>query len=431
MWGNNAPNTNRKLSPAARMTSLLLCVIFGIASSHAAFVVSNGSRGVVRSSSLSNNRVLGQTQSRFMGAQFVSMRPAPQSSKIKRGGSKGTELGMFLGTDGGILGVGAPEIAVTLLVGYFILGPSELYKLTKEIGKFIQNFRTLGAEATKTFESTMEDQLELDELRKAQSELSNAFNFRRSINVDQESEAFTELPPSVDPDFVPAVPVAAAVSDSATGGTKRKKRKRKRVKKVEEVPVVEDDDEIQPYVQDIPDLDMSDAFEDLVSDDLRSDPFEEEEEASARIREERMSRLQNGAPPPPGEDTTPDWASASPSDLANEVLGGNVPSAEEQSQAIAEQSRFAAQLSNDWNSGIVENEDELSPLAKVMDRLAILEKERDAANARLEDEFRLRTEVEEKFYREKRAVLEDAAGEISSKVYGDFGSEEGSTVDMQ
>lgn len=232
----------------------------------------------------------------------------------------------------------------------------------------------------------------------------------------------------MDPDFVPAVPVA--VSDSA-GGTKRKKRKRKRVKKVEEVPVVEDDDEIQPYVQDIPDLDMSDAFEDLVSDDLRSDPFEEEEEASARIREERMSRLQNGAPPPPGEDTTPDWASASPSDLANEVLGVNVPSAEEQSQAIAEQSRFAAQLSNDWNSGIVENEDELSPLAKVMDRLAILEKERDAANARLEDEFRLRTEVEEKFYREKRAVLEDAAGEISSKVYGDFGSEEGSTVDMQ
>merc|ERR1740139_1129340 len=224
---------------------------------------------------------------------------------------------MFLGTDGGILGVGAPEIAVTLLVGYFILGPSELYKLTKEIGKFIQNFRTLGAEATKTFESTMEDQLELDELRKAQSELSNAFNFRRSINVDQESEAFTELPPSVQPDIAPPVAAAAAVSDSATTGTKRKKRKRKRVKKVEEVPVVED--EIQPYTQDIPDLDMSDAFEDEVRDELRNDPFEEEseDEFAARIREERLSRLQNGAPS--AEDTTPDWASASPSDLANEV----------------------------------------------------------------------------------------------------------------
>ena len=75
-----------------------------------------------------------------------------------------------------------------------MLGPTELFKLTKEIGKFIQNFRTLGAEATKSFESTMENQVELQELRKAQNDLNNAFNFRRSINVDQEAEAFTELP---------------------------------------------------------------------------------------------------------------------------------------------------------------------------------------------------------------------------------------------
>lgn len=371
-----------------------------------------------------------------MGAQFVSMR-APQS-KTKRSG-KGTELGMFLAADGGILGVGAPEIAVTLLVGYFILGPSELYKLTKEIGKFIQNFRTLGNEATKSFESTMENQLELDELRKAQAELNNAFNFRRSINVDQESEAFTELAP-ITQEANGAVPAATgavatgAVSEPATtDGTKRKKRKRRRVKKTaEEIPV--EDYDIPPYSTDIPDLDMSAAFNDGVTEEIRTtDPSaaeESEEEFTARIRGERMSRLQNGAPP--ADDTAaPDWASVPDSDVAKEVLGGQFPSAEEQSQTIAEQSRFAAQLSNDWNSGIIENEDELSPLAKVMDRLAILEKERDAANARLEDEFRMRTEVEEKFYREKRAVLEEAAGEISSKVYGDFGSDGGSAVDMQ
>ena len=51
--------------------------------------------------------------------------------------------------------------ATILLVGYFVLGPSDLYKLVKEIGKFIQNVRTLGTEATKTFENTMESQLEL------------------------------------------------------------------------------------------------------------------------------------------------------------------------------------------------------------------------------------------------------------------------------
>jgi len=433
MWGNNATNTNNKLSPS--VVAILVCVLGSIvSSSHAAFV-SNGSRGAVPGNSrLVSNRVLGQTQSRFMGAQFVSMRRASQSSsKSKRGGSKGTELGMFLGTDGGILGVGAPEVALTLLVGYFILGPSELYKLTKEIGKFIQNFRTLGAEASKSFESTMESQLELDELRKAQTELNNAFNFRRSINVDPTSEAFTEVPPSAkETGDVGAVAAASAVKETTTGGTKRKKKRRRVKRVVEEVaPPVEDDIDIPPYTTDIPDLDMSDAFKDEVSDELRNDPFaeESEEEFTARIREERMSRLQNGAPP--ADQPTPDWGSVPESDLANEVLGGSIPSAEEQSQAIAEQSRFAAQLSNDWNAGIVENEDELSPLGKVMDRLAILEKERDAANARLEDEFRMRTEVEEKFYREKRAVLEEAAGEISSKVYGDFGSDEGSTVDMQ
>jgi hypothetical protein len=36
----------------------------------------------------------------------------------------------------------------------------------------------------------MENQLELNELRKAQQELNSAFNFRRSINTDEYSDAF-------------------------------------------------------------------------------------------------------------------------------------------------------------------------------------------------------------------------------------------------
>ena len=52
-----------------------------------------------------------------------------------------TSLCSFLGSDGGILGVGAPELATIVLIGYFVLGPTELYKLTREIGKFITNFR--------------------------------------------------------------------------------------------------------------------------------------------------------------------------------------------------------------------------------------------------------------------------------------------------
>jgi len=401
-----------------RISGLIAVLLFisRVTSSQAAFV-SNVPRSA-KTNSLTKG-LLGQTQSKFMGAKFVSMR-ASQSKAIRRG--KGTELGMFLGSDGGLLGVGAPEVAATLLVGYFILGPSELYKLTKEIGKFIQNFRTLGSEASKSFESTMENQLELDELRKAQSELNNAFNFRRSINNDVESDFYTEPSPSVEvAKDVTGASAVNTVSQKATAGEMKKKRKRRRKKKKVKVP--ED-----VGSTDIPDLDMSAAFNDEITEENTkqdiSDGEESEEDFTARIREERLERLQSGGPT---EESNPDWASALDSDVEKEVLGNPISSVEEQAQSSAEQSRFAAQLSGNWNAGIIENEDKLSPLAKVMDRLAILEKERDAANARLVEEFRQRTEVEEKYYREKRAVLEETAAEISSQVYGDFGRDDSST----
>ena len=154
-------------------------------------------------------------------------------------------------------------------MGYFILGPSELYKLVKEIGKFIQNFRTLGAEATKSFEATMENQLELTELRKAQRELNDAFSFRRSINTDEYAEAFDEglLSRGGSAGEAAAVmsttAVVAAAGENAVGcqeGTyvKRKKRKLVRRKKKmvveEEVPAASTSDLLMEY----PDLELLD-----------------------------------------------------------------------------------------------------------------------------------------------------------------------------
>ena len=75
-------------------------------------------------------------------------------------------------------------------MGYFVLGPTDLYKLVKEIGKFVQNFQTFTSEATASFENNLESQLQLEEIRKAQRELTDAFSFRRSINVDEDTEAF-------------------------------------------------------------------------------------------------------------------------------------------------------------------------------------------------------------------------------------------------
>lgn len=384
-----------------------------ISSSQAAFI-SNGSR--VGMPCVVSKGDLAQTRSRFMGTQFVSIKASTQK---KRTASKGTKLAMFLGSDGGFLGVGAPEVAVIAIVGYFFLGPSELYKISKEIGKFIQNIQTLGTEATKTFENSMEDQLQLEELRKAQNELNNAFNFRRNISVNEAVESFTKPSASVEVD---TPTTENTISESATTAPKKRKRKRKRVKKKEEVSA----DVVAPESTEIPDLEMPGILNDENYEENElgnmapsngSSTEETEEEFAARIREERLDRLQNGAP---STNTTPDWFADEVTDMPKEEM--NEEEMNEALPSIGEQSRFAAQLSGDWNDHILANEDKLSPLAKVMDRLAILEKEKEAANARLEEEFRLRTEVEEKFYREKRAVLEEAANEISVETYGDFSS---------
>lgn len=303
-------------------------------------------------------------------------------------------------------------------MGYFILGPSDLYKLTKEIGKFLQSFRTLSAEASKSFESTMENQLELEELRKAQSELNNAFSFRRSINVDDSGEAFSEKPPMVDGGVETPATVAAAAAASTGEGTKKKKRKRVKKKKVQPPPSELDD--IPPYSGDIPDLDMSEEFKKEMKEQLWSKPesgIETEVEAATRARNERLDRLQNGQP-----STPPDWYSASESDIASEVLNqqqtnGDLLRQPSPAESAAEQTRFASQLSGNWNDQILANEDKLSPLGKIMERLAILEEEKNAADARLEEEFRLRADNEEKFYREKRKLLEEASAEVAASTY--------------
>ena len=391
-------------------------------------------------SSAGNSRTLNQVNSRFMGRGMTFQKRT--NVKISKS-RKGADLCMFMGSDGGILGIGAPEVVTILLVGYFVLGPTELFKLTKEIGKLIQNFRTLSSEASKSFETTMEGQVEIQELRKAQSELNKAFDFRRSINVDQESEAFTELPAISEEAQAAAAAAAAATATAATATTTSpatvtatseeaakpiKKRRRVKKKKVEPVP----EETVPLYSGDIPDLDMTSAFQDEFKGQMgvKGDVGEETDaESRSRLRKERMDRLeqaqarseQSQAEAAEGAD----WFSASESDIASEVLSQQ-PTPEEAGFA---NSRFASQLSGDWNQNILENEDKLSPLAQVMERLAILEDERAAATLRLDEEFQRREEIEEKFYREKRQVLETAAYEVSAAAYSDydFGVEEPAT----
>ena len=339
------------------------------------------------------------------------------------------------------------------MVGYFILGPTELYKLTKEIGKTIQNFRSLSTEASKSFESTMENQLELDELRKAQRELNEAFSFRRSINTDEVSD-FNEVVQPSETEIAETAAAAAGATGAAAGAgagagaaPKKRKVKRRRVRKQPEetappVTAATTSDEAATLAaagydtsvtqSNVPDLDMSDAFQ-----------TDEE-----KLREERMARLAaSGSSQPSEEDTDmskPDWfddrgldelmttpKAGSMDEESSSGAGANANPFDtsdlwSESQA-EEQERFAAQLSGQWNDSILENEDKLGPLAKIMDRLAILEEEKKAAVLRLEEEFKMRNELEEKFYQQKRAALEEAAAEVQAEAYAGMGT--GMTAD--
>jgi len=322
------------------------------------------------------------TTTSFLGQQFkLTQRKYVKTSSSNRSTNinGSTKLGMFLGDDGGIFGVGAPEVAVILLVGYFLLGPTELFKLTKEVGKLFNSAKTLATQATSTFESSMEDQLNIQEIRKAQQDLTDAFSFRRSINYDEEKEPVDE----------PVQEQSKEENQETNSINPNKKKKIRRRRKVIKKKI--DPDDVTGIVEDLtmPGTTILDSENiPAIENSLKS--FSAEIESTENL------------------DTSP-------------VGWFEEPESEPQFDLEKEQeeNRFQNQLSSQWNDTILQNTDKLSPLSSVMERLAILEDERAATEKRLEDEFRVRTEMEEKFYSEKRKLLEEAALEIQSNVFLD------------
>ena len=280
-------------------------------------------------------------------------------------------------------------------------------------------------EATKSFESTMENQLELTELRKAQRELNEAFSFRRSINTDEMAPAFSTSESVVSNVGDGDGAATMSASTTATMGTilsteedeginKKKRRlvRRKKRKKVEvlEAPKLEDKEMMVEY----PDLDMLDS--DFSEDRTTSSTVSEEE----RRRAERLKRLSSGSSPTASSaPSQPDWFTVSDDEVATQLLKQpSTSSVNNPALARYEKERFQAQLSAEqWNSQVMANEDKLSPLSMVMKRLAILEEEKQAADRRLEEEYQRRMENEDKYYLEKRKLLEEAIGEIQEGIY--------------
>ena len=83
---------------------------------------------------------------------------------------------------GGVLGVGTPEVLVIAAVGYFLLGPEELYRLSKEIGKVVGQAREYVTKSAAEWQATLDGETfefkEVKEIQAAAQELQDAFNFR-------------------------------------------------------------------------------------------------------------------------------------------------------------------------------------------------------------------------------------------------------------
>lgn len=70
------------------------------------------------------------------------------------------------GFGGGFLNMGTPELIVIGAVAWAVLGPKELFRLSKEAGKFLGEWQQLGMNAKNTFTSALENELKEDEAAK-------------------------------------------------------------------------------------------------------------------------------------------------------------------------------------------------------------------------------------------------------------------------
>ena len=284
----------------------------------------------------------------------------------------------FLGSDGGIFGVGAPELLVVVLIGYFVLGPNELYKLTKEIGKFISSFRAVGTEATKAFTDNMENQIALDEIRKARDDLNDAFSFRRSINWDEDDNNENDV------DFAGGGGAAAAATAApvspppATDGTSGKPRKkiRKRVKKRPKPEVPEEEGEAAAAVAAAATSPTATGAGAGAGVEAGAEDVELPTQYGYGSYEPEPTAFKGNydqIPDDKGDDNPYSFQGDTFPDLNLAEDGPAINTFEQK----AASERFNSQLDIDsWNSRIMANEEALDPMAKIMEKIALLEEER-------------------------------------------------------
>ncbi|CAM9171725.1 unnamed protein product [Discosporangium mesarthrocarpum] len=97
----------------------------------------------------------------FAGAPVMRTSKEQWWSGRGRGRRSGQCVGpvMLFGVGETILGVGTPEAVVVLVVGYFVLGPVELFKLAKQAGLIVGQLRDLGLGTVQNLGTIMDEQI--------------------------------------------------------------------------------------------------------------------------------------------------------------------------------------------------------------------------------------------------------------------------------
>ena len=333
----------------------------------------------------------------------------------------------------------------------------------KEIGKFIQNIRTLGSDLTTTFENNMNDVVQLEELRKAQRELNDAFSFRRSINVEPESEAFSVQPAynsatsatwdsngyesgntgsgaAVTAMASTATASSAVTATSTTNPPIGRKVRRRILKKAPVSPPPSSPsfptvtDYGMPNFGDVPaELDMSSYYNnnevDKSSSSSSSTMSAEELDEIEREFDQYTSTSTNTASKSSNtmdmeETSTSPWFNTENDTETKPLMTSSTGTTTPKETIVPlelqqqQQSRFQQQLSGTWNNQVIANEDKLEPIAVVMNQIALLEKQKKEAMERITEEYEQKKKLETSFYLQQRQLLEQAVTNVQNEAFG-------------
>lgn len=101
-----------------------------------------------------------------------------------RGCQRNRKVARRLFDSGSFFGVGVPEALVIALLGWFLLGPEELYKISKQVGGWLGELRTYIGQAARQYESALDDKSTrqaIEGLRQTQQTVSELAGSWRSV----------------------------------------------------------------------------------------------------------------------------------------------------------------------------------------------------------------------------------------------------------